>query len=183
MAGAVAGRDVVLGRAPLRFEVDGAFGGLPAASRQVDPVGLDETAASELRWVATARIGVRTSLDRAGLFLTGGVATAGISNSFTDLDGGPAGRAQVDPDDSFDERPTLVGWVAGGGVEMPLADAWTLRLEGVRMDFGETVHQVENRLGSNRGVCGPGGLPSPCPYRVHPRFTVLRLVVVRRLAR
>ena len=183
VAGAVAGSDFVLGRAPLRFEVDGAFGGLPAASRQLDPVGLDETAASALRWVGTARLGVRQSLGRAGVFFTGGVATAGAANSFTDLDDSANGRAQVDPDDSFDARPTLVGWVAGAGIDVPVADAWTLRFEGVHMDFGATVHRVENRLGSNRGVCGPSGLPSPCRYRVDQRLTLLRLVVVRRLAR
>ena len=182
-AGVVAGRDFVVGRVPLRFEADGAFGGLPAASRQLDPVGLDETASSELRWVATARVGVRKSLGRAGVFVTGGVSTAGVSNAFTDLDDGADGRAQVDPDDSFDERATLVGWVAAAGIEMPVADAWTLRLEGMHLDFGETVHRVQNRLGANAGVCGPGGLPSPCRYGVDQRFAVLRLVVVHRLTR
>ena len=40
---------------------------------------------------------------------------------------------------------------------------------GVAGRFSETVHQVENRLGVNAGVCGPGGLPSPCRYGVDPR--------------
>ena len=182
-AGVVAGRYFHLGRARLRFEVDGAFGGLPAAARQLDPVGLDETAASALRWVGTAHVGVRRSLGRAGVFVAGGVSVAGISNSFTDLDAGTDGRMQVDPDDSFDERSTRVGWVAGAGVDMPMAGAWTLRLEGLYMDFGEAVHRVENRLGANAGVCGPGGLPSPCRYGVDQRFALLRLVLVRRLGR
>ena len=47
--GVVAGRHFHLGRVPIRFEVDGAFVGLPSASRQMDPVGMDETATSELR--------------------------------------------------------------------------------------------------------------------------------------
>ena len=182
-AGVLAGRDFALGRAPLRFEVDGAFGGLPAAARQLDPVGLDETAASALRWAGTARLGVRRSLGRAGVFLTGGVSVAGLANSFTDLDAGPDGRPRVDPDDSFAERATRVGWAAGGGLETPLAGAWSLRLEGLYMDFGETTHHVENRLDANAGVCGPAGLPSPCRYRIDQRFALLRLVVVRRLGR
>ena len=181
--GVVAGRYFHLGRAQLRFEADGAFGGLPAATRQLDPVGLDETAASELHWVGTARIGARWSLGRVGVFLAGGVSVAGISNSFTDLDAGTDGRAQVDPDDSFDERSTRVGWVAGAGVETPVADGWTFRFEGLYMDFGEIVHQVENRLGVNAGVCGPGGLPSPCRYGVDQRFALLRLALIRRLGR
>ena len=182
-AGVVAGRYFHLGRVQLLFEADGAFGGLPAAARQVDPVGLDETAASELHWVGTARIGVRRSLGSVGVFVTGGVSVAGISNSFTDLDVGTDGRAQVDPDDSFDERSTRVGWVVGVGIERPVAGAWTLRFEGLYKDFGETVHQAENRLGVNAGVCGPGGLPSPCRYGFDQRFALLRLVLVRRLGR
>ena len=182
-AGVVAGRHFHLGRAQLRFEADGAFGGLPAAARQLDPVGLDETAASELHWVGTARIGVRRSLGRAGVFLTGGVSVAGVSDSFTDLDVGTDGRAQVDPDDSFDERSTRVGWVAGAGIDTPVGGAWSLRFEGLYMDFGEMVHQAENRLGVNAGVCGPHGLPSPCRYGVDQRFALLRLALVRRLGR
>ena len=106
---------------------------------------------------------------------------AGISNSFTDLDEGADGRPRVDPDDSFNERPTRVGWVAGVGIETPVAGAWTLRFEGLYNDFGETVHRAENRLGVNAGACGPAGLPSPCRYAFDERFALLRLALVRRL--
>ena len=182
-AGVVAGRYFHMGRVQLLFEVDGAFRGLPAAARQVDPVGLDETAASELHWIGTARIGVWRSLGNVGVFVAGGVSVAGISNSFTDLDAGTDGRAQVDHDDSFDERSTRVGWVAGVGIERPVTGGWTVRFEGIFKDLGETVHQVENQLGANAGVCGPGSLPSPCRYGFDQRFVLLRLVLLRRLGR
>ncbi len=182
-AGLVAGRYFRLGRVQLLLEADGAFGGLPAATRQLDPIGLDETAVAELHWVGTARIGVRRSLGRVGMFVAGGVSAAGVSNSFTDLDVGTDGRERMDPDDSFDERPTLVGWVAGVGVETPVTAAWTLRFESLHKDFGETVHQAENRLDVNAGICGPSGRPSPCRYGFDQRFAVVRLVLVRRLGR
>jgi len=182
-AGVMAGRYFHLGSVQLLFEADGAFSSLRAAPGQLDPVGLDETAAAELHWVGTARFGLRRSLGRVGVFATGGVSVAGFSNSFTDLDPGPDDRAQLDPDDSFDERPTRVGWVAGIGIEMPVAGAWTLRLEGLYNDFGETVHQAENRRDVNAGVCGPAGLPSPCRYGFDQRLALLRLVLVRRLGR
>ncbi len=181
--GVAAGRHFHLGRVQFLFEADGAFGGLPTASRQMDPIGLDETAATELHWVGTARIGVRKSLGRFGVFLTGGASVAGISNSFTDLDPGTDGLERVDPDDSFDDRLTRVGWVAGTGIETPVASAWTLRFEGLYMDFGESGHQAENRLGVNTGVCGPSGLPSPCRYSVDQRFALLRLILVRSFGR
>ncbi len=165
----------------LWFEADGAYGGLPAASRQMDPIGLDETAATELHWVGTARIGIRKSLARFGVFLTGGASIAGISNSFTDLDAGTDGLERVDPDDSFDDRLTRIGWVAGTGIEALVASAWTLRFEGLYMDFGETDHLAENQLGVNASVCGPSGLPSPCRYRVEQRFSLFLLILVRSL--
>jgi len=139
-AGVVAGRYFDLGSVQLLFEADGAFSGVSATPGQLDPAGMDETAAAELRWAGTARLGLRRSLGRVGVFAAGGVSVAGFSNSFTDLDPGTDGRLQLDPDDSFDERPTRVGWVAGVGIEMPVAGAWTLRLEGLYNDFGETVH-------------------------------------------
>ncbi len=181
--GVLAGWEYMPRRTAVRVELDGLFGGLPAAARQVDPVGMDETAASELRWAATARVGVRRSLGRAAAFLSGGVAAAGVSASFTDLDRGLDGRMHVDRDDSFAERSTRVGWVAGAGLEMPFGNVWTLRLEAMRMDFGETVGAAENVMGVNAGVCGPSGLPSPCEYRIDHRFDLARLVVVRRFAR
>ncbi len=182
-AGVVAGRYFHLGRVQLLLEADGAFGGLPAATRQMDPVGLDETATAELHWVGTARLGVRRSLAGVVVFVAGGVSVAGVSNSFTDLDPGTDGRLRLDSDDSFDERPTRAGWVAGAGIEKPMAGAWTLRFEGLYTDFGESFHQAENRLGVNAGVCGPGGLPSPCRYAFDQRFSILRLVLLRRLGR
>ena len=182
-SGVVAGRHFHLGRVPIRFEVDGAFVGLPSASRQMDPVGMDETATSELRWVGTARIGVRKSLGRAGVFLDGGVAVVGISNSFIDLDPGTDGQMRVDHDDSFDDQLTRVGWVVGTGIDMPVAGAWNIRFEGLYVDTGETDHQAPNRLDVNAGVCGPAGLPSPCRYGIDQRFALLRLILVRSIGR
>ncbi|MYD25190.1 MAG: outer membrane beta-barrel protein [Gemmatimonadetes bacterium] len=181
--GVVAGRHFHLGRVPIRFEVDGAVVGLPSASRQMDPVGMDETATSELRWVGTARIGVRKSLGRAGVFLDGGVSVVGISNSFIDLDPGTDGQMQVDHDDSFDDQLTRVGWVVGTGIDMPVAGAWNIRFEGLYVDTGETDHQAPNRLDVNAGVCGPAGLPSPCRYGIDQRFALLRLILVRSIGR
>ena len=181
--GVVAGRHFHLGRVPIRFEVDGAFAGLPSASRQMDPVGMDETATSELRWAATARIGVRKPFGRVGVFLDGGVSVAGISNSCIDLDPGTDGRMQVDLDDSFDDQQTRVGWDVGTGIDMPVASAWNIRFEGLYVDTGETDHQAPNRLGVNAGVCGPAGLPSPCRYGIDQRFALLRLILVRSIGR
>lgn len=181
--GIVAGRHFHLRRVPARFEIGGAFFGLPSASRQMDPIGMDETATSELRWVGTARLGVRKPFGRVGVFLDGGVSVARISNSFIDLDPVTNGPMEVDPDDSFDDQLTRVGWVVGTGIEMPVAGTWNIRFEGLYIDTGETDHEAPNRLGVNAGVCGPAGLPSPCRYGIDQRFALLRLVLVRSIGR
>ncbi|MCY3554141.1 MAG: outer membrane beta-barrel protein [Gemmatimonadetes bacterium] len=182
-AGVVAGRHFHLGRLPIRIEMDGTFVGLPSASRQMDPVGMDETATSDLRWVGTARIGIRKPFGRIGVFLDGGVSIAGISNSFIDLDPGADGRMEVDLDDSFDDQLTRVGWVLGSGIEMQVTGAWNIRFEGLYVDTGATDHQAPNRLGVNAGICGPAGLSSPCRYSIDQRFAFLRLILVRSLGR
>ena len=182
--GVMVGRSFRLGGVQLLFEADGAFSGRVGHPRTV---GSGRHGRNGVGGAALGRDGAHRPSEvprpRRRAFVAGGMSVAGISNSFTDLDPGTDGRLQPDPDDSFDERPTRVGWVAGVGIEMPVASAWTLRLEGLYNDFGETVHQAENRLDVNAGVCGPAGLPSPCRYGFDQRLALLRLVFVRHFGR
>ena len=166
---------------PVRIEVDAAFADLPAATKRLDPGVGDETAASKLRWFATARAGVEHTLGPATVFATAGLAAARIENSLTDLDGpGTDPRAwRFDPDDSFRDRSTKIGWAIGIGVETALADAWTLRLEGSYLNFGRSKHTL-NHSANNR--CGRGGERRACPYRIENRLALLRLAIIRKFA-
>ena len=127
---------------------------------------------SESRWIATARAGIERSIDPATVFASGGIAAARIENSVIDIDSGPNMPSRMDPDDSFRDGSTEIGWVIGLGVEAPLADAWTLRLGGSYLDFGRSTHYV-NRSGDNR--CGPGSAPAAVSlqYREQPRHRAL----------
>ena len=163
------GRYFHLGRVQLLFEADGAFGGLPAAARQVDPVGLDETAASELHWVGTARIGVRRSLGSVGVFVTGGVSVAGISNSFTDLDVGTDGRAAGGPR-RFLRRAVDAGRVGRRGrhrktggrcLDPPIRRP----LQGFRQ---RPSTKRRTGLASTPASCGPERALEPLPLRLRP---------------
>ncbi len=178
VAGAVAGKEFAAAGMPLRIEVGGIFGDLHAATNQLDPGGLDETAVSGFRWIATARIGLWKAFDRATLFVTGGVAVARIADAVTDIDYSQAvPDGAVDPDDSFRNRSTEVGWVLGAGVEAPLADAWMLRFEALHLDFGENDYRV-NHSGNN--TCGRGGPRRPCVHKIEHRLDLFRLAVIRR---
>ena len=180
--GALAGKRFAVGGLPLRFELDGALGDLRAKSDRLDPEGRDETVAMEFGWVATARAGFEQALGAATLFVSAGLAAARIDRSVRDLDRGlgPDGNPtpwRFDPDDSFRDRSTELGWVIGIGVEAPLAKAWALRLEGSYMDFGRSTRHVNH---SGDGRCGPGGPRRPCPYEIGQRLGMVRLGVIHR---
>ena len=176
VAGLLAGRKFKLGDLPMRFEVDAMLGDMNAHTNRLDPVGLDETVETEVRWLATARLGTEQAMGPVMVFASAGVALAGIDRSVTDIDGRGI-AAHVDPDDSFSDHTTEVGWVAGAGLETRWAKAWDVRLEGLYMEFGKSTHYV-NHSGGNR--CGPDGLQQPCPYKIDHALGVVRLGITYR---
>ena len=181
VGGALLGQGFALGGVPLRLEIDGAWANLSARTSRLDPGARDETVVSKYRWVATARAGVEQPLGPLRLFAGGGLALARIADSLTDIDFipnrivDPVGS--LDPDDSYRADSTRVGWVVGAGVEAPLAHAWSLRLEGSYLDFGQRTRYV-NHNGGNR--CGPEGPRRPCRHRVKNRLGMVRLAVIYR---
>ena len=175
--GALIGKKFATGFVPLRVEIDGTFGDMSAKTNKLDPEGLDETAKADFQWITTARVGVEQAVGSATVFASGGLAVAGIANSVVDIDFGPNLPARVDPDDSFHDSSTQLGWVIGVGVEAPLADTWTLRLEGSYLDFGQSTYDV-NRSGNN--ACGPGNPRTSCPYKVDNKLAIVRLAIIHR---
>jgi outer membrane immunogenic protein len=177
VGGVLVGRKLDVGGLTLRMELDGTLTNVSASTDKLDPEGLDETAESEFSWIVSARGGVEQGIGCVTVFVTGGLALAGISNSVTDIDSGDSG-SMVDPDDSFSKDSTEVGWVIGAGAEAALSDAWALRLEGLYLDFGESTHLV-NRSANNR-CCGPETPRRAASYEVETRLSTARLAVIRR---
>ena len=182
VGGVLAGRTFEVNGTRLRLEIDGTFGDLSARTNALDPTCADESAESVFRWALTARLGVQETLGPATLFATGGLAAARIVNSVTDIDYSGTSCLQMDlrldPDDSFRDSSTEVGWVIGVGVETPLADAWTLRLDGSYLDFGRSTYRA-NRAGDGR-CCGSGSERRPVSYVVENRLGIVRLAIIRR---
>ena len=176
VGGILVGRKFDVGGMVLRMELDGAFADVSESTDKLDPEGLDETAESEFSWLVSARGGVQQTVGRLTVFVTTGLAFAGISNSVTDTDFSDSG-SMVDPDDSFSKDSTEVGWVVGTGLETVLSDVWALRLEGLYMDFGESTHLV-NRSANNR-CCGPETPRKEVSYEVENRLSTLRLAIIR----
>ena len=175
--GFLLGRKFTLGRARLNIEVDGTWGNLSGDSDRVDPAGRDETAKASVRWAATARLGLEHREGPVTVFVNGGAALARITNSLTDVDFAPGVPRHRDPDDSFLDNATRIGWVLGFGVETPLTDSWRWRLDASYLGFERGTHTA-NRSGNN--PCGPGGPREACPYRVENHLILVRLALVRR---
>ena len=177
VGGVLVGGKFDVGGFTLRGELDGTLTNVSASTDKLDPEGLDETAESEFSWIVTARGGVEQAVGRITVFITGGLAFAGISNSVTDIDSNESG-SMVDPDDSFSKDSTEVGWVIGAGLEAALSNAWGLRFEGSYMDFGKSTHLV-NRSANNR-CCGPETPRRAAYYEVENRLSTARLAIIRR---
>lgn len=172
--GFLVGRKFDVGGLNLRMELDGVITHVSASTDKLDPEGLDETAEAGFPWIISARGGIEQAIGRQIVFATAGLAIAGISNSVTDIDSGTI----WDPDDSFSEDSTELGWVIGTGLETALSDIWALRLEVLYMDFGENTYLV-NRSGNNL-CCGPDTPRRPVSYEVENRFSTARLAIIRR---
>ena len=177
---ALVGRRLAIGPVPLRLEFDATFGDMWAATNRLDPQGLDETAATKIRWIATAGAGSEATIGRFTVFGKGGLAVADVANSVTDIDYFRDRPPMRDPDDSFREVSTDFGWQLAAGVEATLADAWALRLDAAYMAFGRSTYAV-NRGRNNR--CGPGGTRRPCLYDVDHTLGLLRLGIIYRFGR
>ena len=177
---ALVGRRLAIGPVPLRLEFDATFGDMWAATNRLDPQGLDETAETKFRWVATAGAGSDFTIGRFTVFGKGGLAVADVDNSVTDIDFFRDRPPMRDPDDSFREVSTDFGWQLAAGVEAALADGWALRLDAAYMAFGRSTYAV-NRGRNNR--CGPGGPRRPCLYEVEHTLGLLRLGFVYRFGR
>ena len=194
VGGALVGRKFAVAGLPLRIEIDGTFGDLSAFTGRLDPGpfadpppprGTDEAVDSKMGWIATARVGVERTVGPATVFVAGGAALARIVNSLADIDRGLDRSVdpprptpwRADPDDSFRDAATRVGWTIGAGVETALAEGWTLRLEGAYLDFGHRTYTA-NRSG-NDPCCGSGTPRRPVAYRVDNKVRVIRLAIIR----
>ena len=107
-------------------------------------------------WLATVRGRAGLAVDRTLLYVTAGVAFAGVKNSvhqFCNVQAG-GGNCSADQELTLSNNETRVGWVAGGGIEHALTYNWTVRGEVLYVDLGQSdrVHatQIENQQYSGR---------------------------------
>jgi len=117
------------GVAVLGAEADVELSGVRGTVTAFGPLAAG-TGVFDQRWQASLRARAGVAVDKALLYVTGGVA-------FTDfgLGGGPAG---------FPVRygASRVGWTVGTGVEYALAPNWTARAEYRYSDYGTVARDI-----------------------------------------
>jgi len=79
----------------------------------------------------------------AVLFVTGGVAVAGLRTAGDLFGFDPTGAPATNP---FSNITVNAGWTVGGGFEARLVGNWTGKIEYLYMDFGSMTTGVNNQL-------------------------------------
>ncbi len=86
----------------------------------------------KIPWFATARARAGIAIDRILVYGTGGAAWMNVSDKLTAAAGGVSATL-------LDLSTTKVGWTAGAGVEVALAQNWTARVEYLFMDVTPSI--------------------------------------------
>jgi outer membrane immunogenic protein len=101
-------------------------------------------------WLFTARPRVGYAVNNWLIYATGGVAITNLNAVFAYNDNAFAAS------EGLTISKLTAGYTVGGGIEVGLWDRWTLRAEGLYLNFG-TVSQASNNLAAF--VAGPPGFP------------------------
>jgi outer membrane immunogenic protein len=111
------------------FGIEGDFSGLSSTSSNITTS--KGGVSTKMNWLSTVRGRLGLAAGNTMVYVTGGVAWASINN--TTNAGVPGDTPNIK---SFSNVHT--GWVIGGGVEQMLAPHWTVGLEALWVNFGQT---------------------------------------------
>ncbi len=114
--------------------IEGDFQGTAQSNTESVGCGFDCVLTEDIKipWFATARARAGLAIDRVLVYGTGGVAVMDVSDTLTAAGGGVTTTL-------LDLSTTKVGWTAGAGVEVALAQNWTARVEYLFMDVNPSI--------------------------------------------
>lgn len=157
VGGAQLGHNWQAGRWVYGVELDISFSGMRTSfASPLFPAAAQESFSSKITWFGTGRARLGYAFDRVLPYVTGGVAFANIENRYNDpLDGNFSVASGV-----------KWGWTAGGGVEVALNPAWSIR--------GEYLH-VQLRTAAGNFPAGVGCGNRGCRFDWDNHFHVYRV--------
>jgi outer membrane immunogenic protein len=128
------------------FGLEGDISGLNG--RASTSFATDYTAgsySSKIRWLSTVRGRFGLAVGDTMAYMTAGVAFGGVKNTVT-----------YDEFGTYSRSKTKTGWTIGGGVEHMLNRNWTIGLEGLFVDLGDTTVGPRSKTTrfSNQAVIG-----------------------------
>jgi outer membrane immunogenic protein len=128
------------------FGLEGDISGLSSrASSSFATYAVENgTYSSKMRWLSTVRGRFGLAVGDTMAYMTAGVAFGGVRNT---VDYGFA---------RYSSSKTKTGWTVGGGVEHMLNRNWTIGLEGLFVDLGDTTVGPRSKTTrfSNQAVIG-----------------------------
>jgi outer membrane immunogenic protein len=129
------------------FGLEGDISGLSgSASAAFDTGYTSGSYSSKIRWLSTVRGRFGLAVGDTMAYMTAGVAFGGVKNSVS-IDFG---------DTTYSSSKTKTGWTIGGGVEHMLSRNWTVGLEGLFVDLGNS--KVDTDFGqfqfANQAIIG-----------------------------
>lgn len=133
------------------FEADGSgLTGSPSNSYFISGYAGNGVQSSKIEWLSTVRGRMGLAVGNAMAYATAGLAIGGVkSRAGTDGGCGSCGITS--------ESKTRLGWVVGGGIEHMFSPNWTLGLEGLFVDLGDsTLNNAKTSpfKASNQAVIG-----------------------------
>lgn len=137
LVGAEAGWNHQMDALVLGISADASVLGTKGSSL-IDLDDRDSYYVGELEWLATLRGRIGYALDNVLLFATGGVALTKAKLAYEDDDDGVL-------DVRFEDKDTMFGWVAGGGIELALAPV-SVKIEYFYADFGDLDCQLSEEI-------------------------------------
>lgn len=108
--------------------------------------GVSNTLTSDIRWAGSFRGRVGLDVESTLIYVTGGLAFAGVNNTFLQID--PASGIIG----SFTDENTKLGWTFGIGAEHMFAGQWIARGELRYTDLGNKTVNCPD------AICDPSGL-------------------------
>lgn len=161
IGGAQLGYNLQAGSLVYGVELDFSYSGMRTSFPSPIFLGSGETYSSEIKWFGTGRARLGYAFDRVLPYVTGGFAFADIENRYNES---PIFSA------SSVASGIKWGWTVGGGVELAIDPAWTIR--------GEYLYvQLQTVTASNfpAAVCGAG-----CRFDWDNHFHIGRVALNRR---
>jgi outer membrane immunogenic protein len=115
------------------FGLEGDISGLSGRASTSFTTGYTTGAySSKIRWLSTVRGRFGLAVGDTMAYMTAGVAFGGVRNS-----------ASFDEYGTYSSSKTKTGWTVGGGVEHMLSRNWTVGLEGLFVDLGNSTVEAD----------------------------------------